>query len=153
MHLVATSNLITSDFLAVSRSSSLVTALEQKLTLRPNGSSSNVHPLSILNRILEDQRLEPKTPSGDLERYFDNCVEELGSVIKEYALTWQADTTTPAATDSSLEELTWSISVIYGIGGFRKTRPFRADFFAYVFMSLINDSIHNDKRSPTVCTS
>lgn len=131
VHLITTSKLITNDLLDSSGSESLITGLEQKLNLRPNGPASGAHPLSILERMLKDQRLEPPKPSGDLERYFDNCIEKLGSTIKEHALTWRADTSSPTATENSLEELIWAVSVVYGIGGFRKDKPFQADFFTY----------------------
>ncbi|GJJ12133.1 hypothetical protein Clacol_006374 [Clathrus columnatus] len=135
VHLVSTSKLITKEFLDTSGPKSLATRLEQKLTLHPNGTVPNVHPLSILDRVLKDKRLEPEIPSTDLERYFNDCIEKVGPILSEYALTWQADVTTSTATANSIEEVIWAVSAIYGIGGLRKDKPFKADFFTMHFVT------------------
>lgn len=133
MHSVSTSELISREVLApLSPSASLANTLARKLKFVTSTPSQSLHPLSILARILKDPRLSPEKPAGDEDRYFDNSIKRCGHVIREYAEMWDVDASSPGAVSRRVEEIAWVVTVIYGVGGWRKGHPFKADFFACV---------------------
>jgi len=137
-HRVTTSHLITHEFLA---SPSMLESLAANITHRLNFTYVEVqdtNPLKILAYTLKDPRLGPGREETDRNRYFDTTIEERGSWVREYAQQWGCDTSTPAAVDQRIEEMAWVVSIIYGIGGCRKDKPFKADFFT---MHLVTSSL------------
>ncbi|KAF8522286.1 hypothetical protein BU17DRAFT_44855 [Hysterangium stoloniferum] len=137
-HHITTSNLITREFLA---SPSIFESLAASLTHRLNITyvdTKETNPLKILALVLKDPRLGPGRKDSDETRYFDTTIKEKGSLLLEYAQQWEADTSSSAAVSQRIEEMAWVVSIIYGIGGCRKDKPFKADFFA---MHLVTSSL------------
>lgn len=129
-HTVTTSNVITREFLRESaESQSLANSLARKVNLKSSPSPS---PFAILQKVLDDPRLDLKKPGGGLERFFRVVIAEHGPLIEEYAGLWEADTSTPDAVARRIEEISWVVTLIYGVGGYRKGHDFQADFFAFV---------------------
>lgn len=85
--------------------------------------------------MLNDSALDPekdaKVTEGDEEA--DSIETTLhssqGEKILQYASLWHIDTTVPGELDKKLEELSWLMVLIYGVGGWKEGRDFRADFF------------------------
>lgn len=60
---------------------------------------------------------------------FEETIKRRGHIIREYAEMWDVDASSPAAVSRRVEEIAWVVTLIYGVGGWRKGKPFKADFF------------------------
>ena len=99
---------------------------QQKLTLDPP--TGGVHALSILHEMLNDPELTAGKPcSKDSENKFSDTVRNVGDRIHKYASQWQVDT--EREVPEKIEELAWLATLVYGLGGWRKGKEFRSDFF------------------------
>lgn len=58
------------------------------------------------------------------------------SKIIEYMADWRVDGTNPVDVENKVQELSWLNSILYGIGGWLKDKPFNADFFQYVVFEV-----------------
>jgi len=133
-HSSVTGNVITSKFFSDSSGSSvsnLATAFAEKVHLKSPAPTASV--LAILGRMQKDPRLDIK--KSDSERFFEDIIKDHGHIIEEYASLWEADTSTSQAVSKCVEEISWVVSIIYGVGGYRKGKPFTADFFAMHFVN------------------
>jgi len=151
MHGVETSNVITQNLLDNSASTpSLISAFAQKVSLKSTPTS--LTPFAILGRMLKDPRLEIKKPNS--ERFFKDVIKEHGHIVEEYAALWDADTSTSAEVTKRIEELAWVVALVYGVGGFKKGKPFTADFFMYAFapyfkrpeLNLLSQDAHGQRQ-------
>ncbi|KAG8896823.1 hypothetical protein FRC01_011610 [Tulasnella sp. 417] len=59
-----------------------------------------------------------------------------GDKIRKYAKMWQVDS--DREVPEKLEEVAWLATLVYGLGGFRKGKSFRSDFF---LLHLVTSSI------------
>ncbi|KAG8924905.1 hypothetical protein FRC01_010911 [Tulasnella sp. 417] len=95
---------------------------------RSSSHTSGPHSLDILHRMLQDPALAAgKTCEPHGESMFTDTMKSSGDKIREYAKLWQvnSDREVPA----KLEEVAWLSTLVYGLGGWRKGKPFRSDFF------------------------
>ena len=117
--------------------------LSQPPSAPPSASApakKSVHALSLVARMLKDDYWSYKTiglpPPTDgeedtsLERVLHLRGEQLVEVMKE----WTVDGTNAQEVQSKIEELFWTNSIIYGVGGwggraYSKTGKFKGDFF------------------------
>jgi hypothetical protein len=135
VHSVPTSKLLSRELLAPPAlpSMSLTTALALKLSITSATvpKSSGTHPFNLLARILKDSRLAPKQPAEGIDREgrFEHTIKDRGDVIRQYAEEWDADASSPEAVAQRVKEISWVVTLIYGVGGWGKDRPFKADFY------------------------
>ena len=130
MHTVATSKLITQEFLApLSPSVSLAASLARTLTFATPSRSEWLHPFNIVARMLKDPRLGPEKLGENRQNFFPDTMKNRGHIVREYAEMWEVDASSPAAVSRCVEEIAWVVTLLYGVGGCRKDRPFKADFF------------------------
>ncbi|KLO05053.1 hypothetical protein SCHPADRAFT_839823 [Schizopora paradoxa] len=112
---------------------------------RSEASKYSGHLLSIVARILKDQRLNPaklNLASGDLVVRFNAVLSQGGEIIREYVDQWDlhlsGDATSDAAIlDTKVEEIFWAHVLMYGVGGWSE-KVFLADF---VNMHLVTSAI------------
>jgi hypothetical protein len=132
VHRVATSNLISREFLAI------LTAHEfMKTSFAGTGNGIRVNPqetnaLGIMVRILHDPRLGPGLENPNRMDRFDITMAQRGSLVREHVEQWDLDDDSSAAVNRRIEEMAWLVSIIYGVGGHRKDKPFKADFYMLV---------------------
>ncbi|KIO26252.1 hypothetical protein M407DRAFT_24468 [Tulasnella calospora MUT 4182] len=103
----------------------------------PSTYTGGAHSLDILHRMLQDPDLAAgKTCEHDSETRFGDTMNSAGDKIREYAKMWQVDS--DREVPEKLEEVAWLATLVYGLGGFRKGKPFRSDFF---LLHLVTSSI------------
>ncbi|EUC53970.1 DUF4243 family protein, partial [Rhizoctonia solani AG-3 Rhs1AP] len=102
------------------------------LSESPAKQSSNgrVHSFSILARILGDDRLKADVAckKGMPLVRFKETLKNVGAIIREYATLWTIKENEKDIRER-VEELNWFVTLIFGVGGWKKDRAFRADFF------------------------
>ncbi|KAG8924906.1 hypothetical protein FRC01_010912 [Tulasnella sp. 417] len=97
---------------------------------------TGVHSLDILHRMLQDPTLAAgKACQADSDRFRDT-MSSSGDKIREYAKMWRVDS--DREVPEKLEEVAWLVTLLYGLGGWRKGKPFRSDFF---LLHLVTSSI------------
>ncbi|EIN04883.1 hypothetical protein PUNSTDRAFT_75682 [Punctularia strigosozonata HHB-11173 SS5] len=103
----------------------------------PSVPASGPHALTILARVLKDDLFSPRRPHNT-EQSFTAVLEDRERVEKiiQYADEWLSGT--PGNVEQKFEELAWMNVVIYGVGGFTKSKTFNADFFT---MHLVTTSL------------
>lgn len=90
------------------------------------------HSLAIVARMLEDNRLAPDQGCAQTsERKFLDTIKNRGDVIREYANQWVVPLDAKGI-EAKIEELSWLAAILFGLGGFRENKGFRADFFLFV---------------------
>lgn len=67
---------------------------------------------------------DPESMAILYHAYFDHQ-----EAVLAYAKRWTVNTTSPADVQGKLEELVWLVTLIYGVGGWKKDVGFEADFF------------------------
>ena len=102
-------------------------------SLRHSGSDSvaaypNVHALSVLARILDDEDLVP-TGQKDLFRIFEETATKKGTKVWEHVGQWTVDLRNPNEINKKIEELQWLYTVIYALSGYKPGQEFKANFF------------------------
>ncbi|KAG8918387.1 hypothetical protein FRC00_012533 [Tulasnella sp. 408] len=94
----------------------------------PSCHAGGAHALDILHRMLQDPALAAgETCQPDSEDMFSKTMNSVGDRIRKYAKMWQVDS--DREVPEKLEEVSWLATLVYGLGGFRKGKPFRSDFF------------------------
>ena len=95
------------------------------------GVKEDKHALDILGQILEDEHFaygkgaDPKAASR-----FRDAVERSGDrLTQKYFNQW--DVSPSHNFSEKLEELAWVVITIFGLGGWSKDKPFKANFFMY----------------------
>ena len=95
------------------------------------GVKEDKHALDILGQILEDEHFvygkgaDPKAASR-----FEDAVKRSGErLTQNYFSQW--DVNPSQNFDEKLEELAWVVTTIFGLGGWSKDKPFKANFFMY----------------------
>lgn len=100
------------------------------------GVKGDKHALDILGQILKDEHFaygkgaDPKAASR-----FGDAVKCSGErLTQNYFNQWDVD---PSQNfDEKLEELAWLVTTIFGLGGWSKDEPFKANFFMYVSTAI-----------------
>ncbi|CAE6420615.1 unnamed protein product [Rhizoctonia solani] len=104
--------------------------LTASLSLSDSAANGHVHSFSILARMLADDRL--KADVACKKEYplvrFEDVLKNVGGIIREYASVWTIDEDEKHIQER-VEELNWFVTLLFGIGGWKKDRAFRADFF------------------------
>ncbi|CEL56812.1 hypothetical protein RSOLAG1IB_08114 [Rhizoctonia solani AG-1 IB] len=89
----------------------------------------HTHAFSIISRMLADVRLEPWKTCNRASLYkFTETIDSVGPIIRDYVFLWRLGKDTQEI-EERLEELTWCVTVIFGLGGFRDGKRFTADVF------------------------
>lgn len=108
--------------------STLTSALSLGGSTKP-APKKHTHAFTILARVLADERLEAgKISKKESQTKFADMMGNAGDIIKEYASLWTVSDNEKEIQER-VEELAWFVAVIFGMGGWKKDRDFRADFF------------------------
>lgn len=100
------------------------------------GVKKDKHALDILGQILKDEHFaygkgaDPKAES----RFRDAANRSGERLTQNYFNQWDVDPTQQF--DEKLEELAWVVTTIFGLGGWNKDKPFKANFFMYVSTTI-----------------
>lgn len=108
-----------------------------RLTLlgtKPPGKGT--HAFTIMARILEDPKFSELDEKES--RLFDQVVKSLGEPLLKHVNEWTLDTSDPKEVERKIEELQWVNAIIYTIPGWKKDKPFNADFSTSVCYFLTN---------------
>ncbi|CCM00189.1 uncharacterized protein FIBRA_02217 [Fibroporia radiculosa] len=112
--------------------------------------STNVHALTILARVLRDERFSstsirfaPVGHRSEILSHYSQVLAELGDVLRSYVKEWYMDYDDPARVESKVEELCWTNTLLYSVGGWggrnvKAGKTFTADFF---LMHMVTSSI------------
>jgi hypothetical protein len=92
---------------------------------------AGTHAFTIVARILNDPEMEVKD-ANHLEAMLAHTLETRSELVRKYADQWTVDIANPKELENKIEELIWTNALIYGVGGWAKDCPFKADFFLYV---------------------
>lgn len=113
------------------------TLLGPKATAKPPGKGT--HAFTIMARILEDPMFsELDEPKDTVLFKFDQVLKSLGAPLLKHVNEWTLDTSDPKEVERKIEELQWVNAIIYTIPGWKKDKPFNADFFTSVCYFLTN---------------
>ncbi|QRV93547.1 hypothetical protein RhiJN_21565 [Ceratobasidium sp. AG-Ba] len=131
VHKVAYKKLFDEKFFAPANTSSYLASITSALTL--GGSSAkpkdHTHAFTILARVLADSRLEAgQTCRFESTQKFTDTLDSTGDIIREYAELWTVEEDKKVIQDR-VEELQWFVTTAFGLGGWKKGKPFKADFF------------------------
>lgn len=92
-------------------------------------SQPHTHILTILGRVLADPRLAAgQTCRFETQPKFFESMNNGGHVIRKHAEQWTVGTGEEEI-QQAVEELTWFVTAIFGVGGWKKDRKFKADFW------------------------
>lgn len=90
---------------------------------------AHTHAFTILARVLADSRLEAgQTCRFESTSKFTDTLESTGDIIREYAELWTVEEDEKVIQER-VEELQWFVTTAFGLGGWRKDKKFKADFF------------------------
>jgi len=115
-------------------------------TVSATSKKDDPHALTILARILRDPKFHPP-PANRNDSGYDKTIKKHSSAIALYVNAWNID---PAILEDGgwekkVEEIVWTVVVLYGIAGWThgKSKPggFLADFFLWV--SSPSDLVHS----------
>jgi len=128
------------------RSAGAVAWLTTILSVLPTSNTIGIHAFSILERMLKDPDLAPgaayDVPSDpdDFMTAFAQTLDRRGDLILKYVYQWSVDTADPADVKAKVEDLSWLVTLIYGVGGLQPGRgkDFKANFFT---MHLVTSSL------------
>ncbi|CUA72972.1 Oxidoreductase AflY [Rhizoctonia solani] len=110
--------------------SSLTPSLSLSESTAKGSSENHIHSFSILARMLADDRLKAGVACKrelPLVR-FEEVLRNVGGIIREYAALWTIKEDEKEIQER-VEELNWLVTLLFGVGGWKKDRAFRADFF------------------------
>ncbi|CCL99026.1 uncharacterized protein FIBRA_01035 [Fibroporia radiculosa] len=111
---------------------------------------SSVHVLTILGRILRDDRfsssslsLSPKEHPSEVLTHYDQVARDLGDAMRSHIQGWTVNGSDTIDVKNKVEELCWMNALLYGVGGWggrneTPDRKFNADFF---FMHMVTSAL------------
>ncbi|KAG8973301.1 hypothetical protein FRB90_009950, partial [Tulasnella sp. 427] len=103
----------------------------------PSAYTGGSHSLDIVHRMLQDPDLAAgKTCTQDSDVKYSDTLKSAGGKIRDYVKLWQIDL--DREVPEKLEEISWLVALLYGLGGWRKGHDFRSDFF---LLHLVTSSI------------
>ena len=91
------------------------------------------HLFAIVAKMIKDPRLDPRTLKlSEQENRYETILKTSSDVIREYADQWDVSAVgqDPSELEGKIEELYWTQTLAYGVGGWSKEHGFRADFFS-----------------------
>ncbi len=100
----------------------------------------SVHPLTIMSRVLKDEKLSG-FKEGGLYEIYPNVAKKFNEPLRDYAGQWTMNMKLGALVqnrkeiEDKIEELAWAYTIMYGMSGWKKDRSFHADFFLCVWFS------------------
>ena len=114
--------------------------LMHKLRAKPRQQKGeSVHPLTIMSRILKDEKLSGVKEEGIYDIY-PNVTKKFSEPLRDYAGQWTMNMKLGALVqnrkeiEDKIEELAWAYTVMYGVSGWKNYHSFHADFFLYVWL-------------------
>lgn len=109
--------------------SPLTSALSLSNSATKQFRQDRVHSFTILSRILADDRLKAGTACGqDMNVLSSEVLKNAGGILREYASLWNI-TEGEQEIQERVEELNWFVTLLFGVGGWNKSKGFRASFF------------------------
>ncbi|THU95963.1 hypothetical protein K435DRAFT_778804 [Dendrothele bispora CBS 962.96] len=116
---------------------SLVSRVQNTLSLKSNPPKPQMHAFSILSRILRDPQF--KLPKGsDLRAMYGHIVKELRDALFKFVNDWAVDTSTPEGIQKAIEEVQFVCTLLYAVPGYREPESFNADF---LFMHFVTSAL------------
>ncbi|KAG8680677.1 hypothetical protein FRC09_018053 [Ceratobasidium sp. 395] len=105
----------------------LISALSfNSTTIKPK---AHTHAFTILARVLADSRLEAgQACQFESSSKFKDTMDNKGDIIREYAQLWTVEEDEKIIQER-VEELQWFVATAFGLGGWKKDKKFKADFF------------------------
>ncbi|KAG9118339.1 hypothetical protein FRC07_007201, partial [Ceratobasidium sp. 392] len=104
----------------------LASALTLSQSVKPK---THTHAFTVLARVLADSRLEAgQTCRFESTSKFTDTLESTGEIIREYAELWTVEENEKVIQER-VEELQWFVTTAFGLGGWKKDKKFKADFF------------------------
>ena len=121
--------------------------LMHKLRAKPRQQKGeSVHPLTIMSRILKDEKLSGVKEEGIYDIY-PNVTKKFSESLRDYAGQWTMNMKLGALVqnrkeiEDKIEELAWAYTVMYGVSGWKNYHSFHADFFLYVWLPTMRASL------------
>ncbi|KAG6841594.1 hypothetical protein C0991_009350 [Blastosporella zonata] len=99
-------------------------------------SRNGAHVFTVLGRVLNDPELGKVEDTG--LGMFVHTMKNHASLIAKHMADWRVDASNPREVQQKIQELSWMNSLLFGVGGWSKDKPFNADFF---HMHLVTSSI------------
>lgn len=99
--------------------------------LKIDGSTKGVHAFDVIARILKEPSLDNLQRVDEMLRY-PTIISNHAETIKRYAEQWTMDLSIHEELERKIEELVWTVSVLYGAGGWAEGQEYSADFFLSV---------------------
>ncbi|CAA7267836.1 unnamed protein product [Cyclocybe aegerita] len=99
-----------------------------------SGKPQDVHAFTIVARLVGDKRITPPQAGGDVITIYTDVMNMHGDAIAKYVGEW----TLEGDLTRKVEELLWTQTLIYGVGGLEVTGGYNADFF---LMHLVTSSL------------
>ncbi|CAE6468158.1 unnamed protein product [Rhizoctonia solani] len=110
----------------------------------PNKTSTDrVHSFTILSRMLEDDRLKPGVAyEKGANIRSEEVSKNVGMILREYASLWTINKDEKDIQER-IEEINWFVTLLFGVGGWKKDKSFSANFFLvhYVTSNIFLSSI------------
>ncbi|KAF5372179.1 hypothetical protein D9758_005082 [Tetrapyrgos nigripes] len=119
---------IPSSLFAASTPESLVSRVQNTLSLKSAPVKPRVHAFNILARILREPQFKV-SQAPDFMTMYGHVVQGLRDDIFKTVDDWTIDTSTPEGIQKAIEELQFVCTLLYAVPGYREPEPFNADFF------------------------
>ncbi|KAI6002330.1 hypothetical protein F5J12DRAFT_842650 [Pisolithus orientalis] len=103
------------------------------------------HAFDVIARMLKDDRLKVDGVPSSAQVVIRSHVAR----IRQYAAQWTIDTSKPGEIERKMEELIWTASVIYAVGGYDEGKGFAAEFF---LMHVVTSSLFLPSYLQTILT-
>ncbi|KIN98822.1 hypothetical protein M404DRAFT_156599 [Pisolithus tinctorius Marx 270] len=105
-----------------------------KLDGKSLGKVGSTHAFDVIARMLKDDHLKVDGVPSSAQV----VIRAHGARVRQYAAQWTIDTSKPGEIERKLEELIWTASVIYAVGGYDEEKGFAAEFF---LMHIVTSSL------------
>jgi len=114
----------------------------------PQPRDTEVSVFDVLALVLQDDSLAAAPAGGEASDSLASVLRTKGDTIRKYAEMWSLDVVGSPNPDQEInrkiEELAWAVSTIYGVSGWNRGPPFKADF---ALMHLVTSSLF----LPSIC--
>lgn len=113
----------------------LISSVHSSLSLSPPSvtpSTTDVHALTIISRMLHDSTFSESQPITNFDAVYDNLAR--GAEIVPYVDMWAFDASDLGLVQRKIQELHWAATLIFASGrkGAKENDPFWSDFVTYV---------------------
>ncbi|KAG7095398.1 hypothetical protein E1B28_006151 [Marasmius oreades] len=121
--------------------------LPQSLFTSSSSTAEPLHALTILARVLQDERFDIKLGNG-FATVTTDVRASCGSAPVEYATAWLPDAEPSSElVQRKIDEIQWTVTIICTISGFKKGQEYTADFIA---MHLVTSSLFVQSLVPSL---